>query len=201
MKKFLYLFILAANYAISAPLEFITSQNVITNELAKNAIIRKEPGFETDFLILHCLVKKFQPKNLFEIGTCEGYGTLIMKNAYMACSIISLDLPPNSPPFFHKPQNIGWRCKLPYQQVYGNSLTYNYLQHYPLDAWFIDGAHDYNYVNHESKKAIESSAKLIIYHDTDIDEVLQAIIDAFKEYKNYKIYRVTDSRITYVLKV
>jgi hypothetical protein len=168
--------------------------------LSANAVIRNEPGFERDFLVLHCLLKEMTPKKIFEIGTCEGYGTLIMANACPKSSIISLDLPPFSPPYFHKPSAIGWKCKLPYQQVFGDSLTYNYSQHFPIDAWFFDGAHDYEHVNYETKQAILSNAQLLIYHDTDIQEVLQGIVDAL-EGTLYKIFRVIDTRISYAFKV
>lgn len=203
MKKIIRLFIIMviglSGGSFGSSLEFVTSDVVITSELSQNAIIRLEPGFEKDFLVLHCLVKKVSPKKLFEIGTCEGYGTLIMANACPTCSIISLDLPPYSPPYFHEPSSIGWKCTRPYQQVFGDSLTYNYAQHFPIDVWFMDGAHDYEHVKYETEQAIKSQAKLIIYHDTDIPEVLQAIVDALKD-TGYKIYRVTDTRVSYAIR-
>jgi len=186
--------------ANAASLEYITSQAVITPELSSGAIIRQEAGFETDFLVLHCLVKKFKPQNLFEVGTCQGYGTLIMANACPSCSIISLDLPPHSAPFFLAPSAIGYKCTKPYKQVYGDSLTYLYAQHFPIDAWFLDGAHDYEHVKYETEQAVKSNAKLIVYHDTDIDEVLQAIVDALNN-TEYKIYRITDTRVSYAVKI
>ena len=187
------------SFAFSASLEFITSKEIITPRLAANAIIRQEAGFELDFLVLHCLIKKVSPKKLFEVGTCQGYGTLIMANACPSCSIISLDLPPHSPPFFLKPSDIGRKCTRPYQQVYGDSLTYAFAQHFPIDAWFIDAAHDYIHVKHETEQAIKSNAQLIVYHDTDIPEVLQAIVDALENVA-YKIYRITDTRVSYAIK-
>ncbi len=183
----------------AASLEYITSDQVITPALAQGAIIRNERGFEQDFLVLHCLVKQAQPRNLFEVGTCEGYGTLIMANACPSCSIISLDLPANSAPFFMDRWRIGFKCKAPFKQVFGNSTSYNYAQHFPIDAWFIDGAHDYEHVKHETLEAVRGGAKLIVYHDTDIDEVLQGVIDGL-EGTNYKIYRVTDTRVSYAVK-
>jgi predicted O-methyltransferase YrrM len=184
---------------LSTTLEFITSDAVITPQLSANAIIRQEAGFETDFLVLHCLIKKYQPKNLFEVGTCQGYGTLIMANACPSCSIISLDLPPQTAPFFLKPADIGRKCNRPFRQVFGDSISYNYSQHFPIDAWFIDGAHDYEHVKHETQVAIKSNAQLIVYHDTDISEVLQAIVDAL-EGSEYTIYRITDTRVSYAIK-
>lgn len=177
---------------------YITSDEVITNALAKGAIIRQETGFEQDFLVLHCLLKKYSPKKIFEIGTCEGYGTLIMANTCPSAQIISLDLPPFSPPFYLTPSDIGRKCTMSYVQVFGDSLHYDYAQHFPIDAWFIDGAHDYIHVKHETFAAINSKAKIIIYHDTDIDEVLQAIVDAC-EGTDYQIFRVQDTRVSYAL--
>ncbi len=193
------LFLGLGSTIFGATLTFITSDTVITPQLSANAIIRMEHGFEKDFLVLHCLIKRLQPRNLFEVGTCEGYGTLIMANACPSTLIISLDLPPYTPPFNHTPQNIGYKCRKPYKQVFGHSLTYDYSQHFPLDAWFIDGAHDYTHVKHETEQAVLSDAKLIIYHDTDIPEVLQAVVDGL-EGTEYKVYRITDTRVSYAVK-
>ncbi len=180
-------------------LEFITSEIVITPGLSANAIIRAEAGFEKDFLVLHCLMKKHNPKKIFEIGTCEGYGTLIMANACRTSSIISIDLPPNTPPYYLDKKTIGNKCYLPYQQIFGDSLTYNYEQHFPIDAWFIDGAHDYYHVKYETEQAIKSGAQLIVYHDTDIPEVLQAVVDSLED-SEYTVYRVTDTRVSFAIK-
>lgn len=197
-KKIQMLLLLAAPCITLYPIEFITSADIITPELSKHAIIRQEAGFEIDFLVLHCLLKKENPRRIFEVGTCEGYGTLIMANACPQSTIISLDLPPHTPPFYHQPSAIGWKCSKPYLQVYGNSTTYDYSKHFPLDAWFIDGAHDYDHVAYETKQAVAGGAWLIIYHDTDIPEVLQTVIDTL-ENTEYRIYRVTDSRISYAI--
>jgi len=198
--QFLTMILIGINAPISCePLAYITSNDVISSELASGAIIRREAGFETDFLVLHCLIKKYQPKKLFEVGTCHGYGTLIMKNACPSSTIISLDLPPYTPPFNIKPADIGKMCRGKYQQVLGESLSYNYAQHFPIDAWFIDGAHDYKHIKHETKQAVQSEATLIVYRDTDIPEVLQAIVDVLQE-TEYKIYRITDTRVSYAIK-
>ena len=199
MYKLAYLLFFLNLTIYCSSVDYITSQAVITSDLSTNAIIRQEPGFETDFLILHCLLRKYNPKRLFEVGTCEGYGTLIMANACPGCEIISLELPPYTAPYFISPSAIGSKCNRPYKQVFGNSLTYDYSQHFPLDAWFIDGAHDYIHVKHETLEAVKSGAPLIIYHDTDIKEVFQAVQDGL-ENTDYRIYRVTDSRISYAIK-
>lgn len=178
--------------------ECITTKNIYSPDLISNALIRKEPGFEDDFLLLHCLLKKINPEKIFEVGTCEGYGTLIMANACPNSTIISLDLPPYTPPFYHEKENIGKKCYMPYQQVFGKSLEYNYSLHFPINAWFIDGAHDFDHVYHETKIAIESGAELIVYHDSDIAEVFSAIEQAIDKEK-YQLYRVIDTRIMYAI--
>lgn len=191
--------ILIGSSALGSSVTYVTSDKIITPELSANAIVREEAGFETDFLLLHCLLKNINPTTIFEVGTCQGYGTLIMANACPAAAITSLDLPPQSAPFFLPASDIGYKCTKAYKQVYGDSLSYNYLQHFPIDAWFLDGAHDYAHVKHETEQAVLSNAQIIIYHDTDIDEVLQAIIDTLAD-TDYKIFRVTDTRVSYAVK-
>jgi hypothetical protein len=122
-----------------------------------------------------------------------------MANACPSCSILSLELPPDSAPYFISRFRIGHRCNRPFTQIFGDSTTYNYAKHFPIDAWFIDGAHDYEHVKHESREAVRGGAKLIIYHDTDIPEVLQGVIDGL-EGTEYRIYRVTDTRVSYAIK-
>jgi hypothetical protein len=200
-KKLILLAIIMAHATIfGSTLEYVTSDAIITPELSCNAIIRNEfQGFAKDFLVLHCLIKKINPQTIFEVGTCEGDGTLVITNACRTSSVISLDLPPYSAPEFLRPEVIGRKCTLPYRQVFGDSMTYNYAQHFPLDAWFIDGAHDYIHVKHETEEAIKSNATLIVYHDTDIAEVFQAVLDALNG-TDYHIYRVIDTRISYAIK-
>ena len=183
---------------------FVTFAQVYDRELARDAILNESfPGFKEDYLLLHCLVRKYRPRNFFEIGTCEGEGTLIIKNAIGAGLVYSLELPPHllqQTDYKFLVQRIGIRCYLPYIQCYGDSMTYNYTQHFPIEGWFIDGQHDYVHAFHESKQAILSNAHLIIWHDSDIPEVFQAIIDAFSENTMYTVFRVQDTRITYALR-
>lgn len=181
----------------------ISSSLVLSSELKAGAITRNDwPGFYEDFLVIHALIRKYKPANLFEIGTCLGTGTLIIKNAIGNPTVYSLDLPPNVQKEYHflNERTTGSSCYLPYVQLFGDSLTYNYSQHYPIDSWFIDGQHDYQHVYHESLQAIQSGARLIIWHDTDLPEVLSGLMDAFLSTECYDIYRVEDTRVTYAVK-
>lgn len=182
---------------------FLNSVQIITPELKKSAITRNEfKGFYEDFLTLHCLIRKYQPKNLFEIGTCEGVGTMIIKNAIGDATVYSLDLPPGVDKEYHflNEKTTGAKCKLPYVQLFGDSMTYNYAQHYPLDSWFIDGEHDYKHAFYESTQALLSSPSYCFWHDTDIPEIFRAVLDTFGKSSDYNVYRVVDTRITFAVK-
>ena len=83
-------------------------------------------------------------------------------------------------------------------KVVGDSLTYNYNEHYPIECWFIDGEHVYNNAYVETGKAIESGAKYIIYHDADIKEIYNAIEDSFNhngKIEDYDLYLFQDESV------
>jgi predicted O-methyltransferase YrrM len=181
-----------------------TFDDVVTPELSAGAILNQEfPGFEEDYLVLHCLMRKHQPSSIFEIGTNMGTGTRILKNACPQAEVTSLDLSPEDlhPSLLEadgKTPKVGKHCDLPYRQVWGSSLEYDFAQHAPLDAFFIDGEHDYAHVLHETRQAVASAAWLIVWHDCDIDVVWGAVIDALP--MDYKLYRVAGTRIGYGLR-
>jgi predicted O-methyltransferase YrrM len=174
----------------------ITHEQVCKPPYASDAILRNDPLFIDDFLTLHSLLRMSNPASLFEIGTCTGEGTLIIKNAVGKGDVYSLDLPPGASSY--DLQSIGARCYLPYRQIIGDSLLLNYQDYFPIDAWFIDGAHDYPHVFHETLQALLSDPGIIVWHDADIPEVFQAIKDAL-DTSGYLLYRVTDTRIAFAV--
>jgi precorrin-6B methylase 2 len=185
-----------------------TFDKIVKGELQNGAILNEEyQGFKEDYLVLHCLLRKYKPKTLLEVGTNMGTGTNIICNAIPDAKVISLDLPYEmadvslqSPVSEGKGMNTGSYCKFPFTQVWGDSTKYDYSQHYPIDAWYIDGEHNYDNPFHESKEAIKSGSKLIIWHDSDMETVNNAIKDAFKGNKEYNLFRVIDTRIAYAVK-
>lgn len=196
----------------------ILSSDIITHELAENAILNEEYyGFKEDYLVLHCLIKKYKPKTFFEIGTNMGTGTNIICNANKGMKVYSLDLPYEmahvslqSPVSEGKGMNTGKNCKREFTQVWGDSRTFDYTQYYPIEGWYIDGEHSYLNVQTETISAIESGAKLIVWHDTDMVEVFNAIREVFqgphysgdefsKKVLKYQLYRVTDTRISFAI--
>jgi len=183
----------------------ISYKDIITPQLLQGAIENNEMhGFRQDFHILHCLIKIHQPKTFLEIGTNVGRGISIISNAGQSFNIkcYSLDLPPELSHYsLQYPGNsIGSLCKLPFIQLLANSLEFDYSSIYPMEGFFIDGEHDFLHANYESKEAIKSQAKLIIWHDADMPPVMSAILDAFDNNTDYDLYRVIDTRMAYALR-
>lgn len=186
-------------------------KDIYKNELADGAILNERMfGFKEDYLLLHCLLRKYEPKSVFEIGTHLGHGTEIICNAVPRATVYSLDLPASMaieslqhPLSCGKPP-VGSECNLPFKQLFGNSMNFNYGQH-PCEAYFIDGEHDEAHVFHETNEILKCNPLLVIYHDADMPEVFKGLMDAFtinSNYNttNYEIYRVTDTRILYTVR-
>lgn len=154
----------------------------LESENSANALINTEFfGFEEDYLVIHCLLKKWNPNVIFEIGTYMGNGCRVMRNCCPNSKIFTLDI-----------VNCGQYCPPDVTKIVHDSTTYDYSKNYPIDSWFIDGNHTYQNVYHETKQALLSDPNLIIYHDADIPEVYDGILDSFDDNcnKNYQLYRV-----------
>jgi len=185
-----------------------TFADIYTDELAKGAILNEEfTGFKEDYLILHCLLRKYQPKSVFELGTNMGTGTKIIKNAVPDAEVFSLDLPTElahislqHPINEGKGDSVGNKCDLPFTQLRGDSLKFDYSK-YPCEAYFIDGEHDFAHPLYESLEILKLSPALVIYHDADIKEVNEAIVLAFRNRTGYQLFRVTDTRIAYAVRI
>lgn len=182
-------------------------RDIVTPELSKGAILsRGFPGFEADYLCLHCLIKIHKPKTFFEVGTCTGAGTKIIKNAVGIDGIVySLDLPTERvhaslqhPIIEGKGDKVGYKCDLPFIQLRGDSMTFDFSQ-YPCEGYWIDGEHSFENVFHESTEIAKLNPKLIVWHDADIPVVYEAITDAIQG-TNYKLFMVSGTRIAYAIK-
>lgn len=186
------------------------SKEIITDEFIKDAIINNcHEGFIEDYLVLHSLLKIYKENisRFLEIGTHMGMGTKIIKNALGdSCVVYSMDLPPAlsyiswNYPIANGKDNLSCMCDLPFVQLLSDSTKFDYTSIYPIDGWFIDGNHNYYNPLIESKAAIKSNAKLIIWHDTDINDVYRSIIDAFKDNIDYELFRVQYTRISYAVR-
>ena len=185
-----------------------TYADICTPELLAGAIENNEyQGFREDYHVLWCLLKMYQPASVFEIGTNMGTGTNIICHALPQAKVYSLDLPTElahvslqHPISEGKGDAVGSKCNLPFTQLRGDSLEFNFSE-YRCDAYFIDGEHDYAHAYYESTDALYLKPKLMIWHDADIAPVANAISDAVDVYgEGYMLYRVTDTRIAYAVK-
>lgn len=181
---------------------------VVTETLAQDAILNTEyHGFKEDYLALHCLMRRYWPLSIFEIGTNEGRGITIMRRAVPDAKIYSLDLPDDlhhltkqHPISEGKGSRVGHLAHGMYTQLRGDSMDFDYLA-YPCEAYFIDGEHDFDHPFYETSQVLRCSPKLIVWHDADIPCVADAITQACKMYNGYQLYRVEGTRIAYAVKV
>jgi len=188
-------------------MKYESFSDIYSDELAKGAIINdRHPGFKEDYLILHCLLRKYKIKSCFEIGTHVGWGTQIIKNALGEDSeVYSLDLPNDEAwksdqhPVVNPNGEIGSRCKLPYTQLLGDSRTFDYSK-YPVESFYCDAEHSYTNVYIETSAMIEMKPRLIIYHDADSENVYNGVVDAFGDNKEYELVIVAGTRILYAIK-
>lgn len=176
---------------------FIDLSHLAAGGYSSGAIVRRDfPGFYEDYLAIHCILRRYSPANILEIGTSSGTGTNIICKAMGDGKVISIDLPPeyNNEMMYPqhedgKPAKPGVYCTFPYRQLFGNSKDFDFSPHYPLEAWFIDGKHNYEYATADTRQALKSSPALIIWHDVQMKEVAKAIRDIMTgtEYHNYYV--------------
>jgi hypothetical protein len=199
----------------------ISSRQIVHRPHSEGAIIRADfPGFKEDYLAIHSLIRKYRPKTLLEIGTSAGSGTNVICNAMgikkgwrrlfqnPAKKVYSIDVPPGTDPSLiypgqnpedGHPEKAGAHCTFPYTQLFGNSIEYDFSPHYPLEAWFIDGKHNYEYAKKDTEQALKAKPRLIIWHDLQIPEVEQAVVDAMAG-QPYDLKRVKGTRIGYAVR-
>ncbi len=184
-----------------------TFNDIYSDELAEGAILNdRHPGFKEDYMMLHCLLRKYKIKSCFEIGTHVGWGTMIIKNALGPDSeVYSLDLPNDQAwksdqhPVVNPNGEIGSKCTLPYSQLLGDSRHFDYRS-YPVDAYYCDAEHAYQNVFLETTQMILMRPKLIIYHDADSENVYNAVVDSFGDNDEYELVRIVGTRILYAIK-
>ncbi len=182
--------------------------DIVTPELLEGNIDNNaHPGFIEDYRVLHSLLKIHKPKSVFEIGTCDGGGTKIIKNAIGESGVVfTIDLPTEK---IHQSlrvgsgDRVGKNCDLAFIQLRGDSLDFDFSK-YPCEAYFVDGDHTEANVCHETIEILKLEPKVVIYHDSDMSEVMRGIIDGWGESNNgddYDLFRVSETRMAYLLKV
>jgi len=191
-------------------IRFLKFDDVFNPIVAQDAIIHDVdsvncPGFKEDYLLLHCLLRLWEPLAVVEVGTHLGRGTRVIRNAVGPnARVYSLDLPPEygSLSAQYVSGLVGSQCEMPFTQLWGDSRTFDFSSLGPLDAFYIDGEHTYDHVHKESLSAIKTNASLIVYHDADQWEIFKGIVDAFycQPTQDYQLHRVFDTRIMFALR-
>jgi hypothetical protein len=169
----------------------IEYSSIVNDEKISRSLKNTEfKGFDEDYYVIQSLLFDWQPNHIFEIGTNTGNGCRIMNHASPNSKITTLDIMPIC----------GNMCPPDVIKICGDSMEYNFEQHYPIDCWFIDGNHVYENAYKETTEAIKSGAKYIIYHDGDIEGVYNGIVDSFKDNNqldNYDLYQVINPTYNY----
>ncbi len=186
--------------------------DIVTDELMQGAYLHDSYiGFLEDYGVLNCLLRIHKPKSVFEIGTNIAEGVNVIKTALPEAEVYSLDLPYEDMRLNSKQypigiggeDRVGSATKLPYTQLRGDSQTFDYSA-YPCEAYWCDAEHITPNVKHETIEMLKQRPKLIVYHDCDSADVWAGIITGISDILpiaiGYKLYRVVDTRIGYLLR-
>jgi len=139
-----------------------------------------------ELVILSTIVRHFSPAACFEIGTFNGRTTMnIVANSGAENQVYTLDLPPVSqadPALSVDGNDEKFIGRVPsgelfrdtqyasqITQLWGDSATFDFTPYYDkIDLVFIDGAHSYEYVKHDSLTALRllrDGKGIILWHD------------------------------------
>lgn len=149
----------------------------------------------TELQYISKIVKFYQPKRIFEIGTFDGRTTLNMALNAPDSEIFTLDLPAQEIAktkfrvktgdleFINKNQSgirfIGTESEKRITQIYTDSAQYDYSQfENRVDLIFIDGSHTYDYVISDTltaMKLLRNKKGTFIWHDYGWPEVIKAL--------------------------
>ncbi len=161
---------------------------------------------EEELRCISKLVKHFQPKTIFEIGTFDGRTTLNMAMNSPEAELVTIDLPQDElhttsfrikkadHSFIRKEVSgsrfIGTEYEKRIRQIYGDSAKFDYSPYESrVDMVFIDGAHTYEYVLSDtanSRKLLRNGKGVLIWHDYGWREVIQALNEFYENDSYFK---------------
>lgn len=185
-------------------MQTVPYSQIVTPERSAGAHERRDfPGFHEDYLALHCLIQKFKPATFMEIGTSDGGGTQVICTAMEGRPVFSIE---NEREINR--ERVGKNCRLPFQQLIGDSTEADFTPVLPLEGWFIDGDHSFESVRCDSIQAGGTGAKLIVWHDLQLSEVARALnwfqyqmARGTSKYSDlYDFFRVDGTRIAFAVR-
>jgi len=139
-----------------------------------------------ELYLLNSIIKQYDPKTIFEIGTFDGRTTRnLAVNASSGSKLFTLDLPheqlsqtklevePSEVEMIAKSRSgvrfIGTEQEKQITQLYGDSAAFDYTPYEnSIDLVFIDASHAYEYVLNDSEvalKLLRGSKGIILWHD------------------------------------
>lgn len=182
-----------------------------------------DPSYVKDIITLCLITKLIDAKNIFEIGTLDGYTALhFAQNSSENTRVYTLDLPPDgseTPSLrstvideaHQKRHSIvkKYRFQIPgitekVVTLFGDSAKFDYTSYLKkIDLFFIDGDHSYEYVKSDTEKALECVREggIIVWHDygrMGVNGVTKWLHEL--NAKGCKIYSVPGSSLAYYIK-
>ncbi len=145
-----------------------------------------------DLVVLGCLVKRFAPKRIFEIGTFKGAGTMtLIGNAPLDCKVWTTDITAYSEDGVES----DGKGRLFEGTEYNDRIVQfiedvNQLDLTPfadnIDLVFVDAGHDYEPVTTDIKTAFKLVAPggLIVWHDYPYYAGVRQALDELAESKS-----------------
>ncbi len=175
----------------------------------------------SELLILNLLVKRFNPKTIFELGTFNGRTTLNLAiNSSSDVRVYTIDLPkdnvisPALPTTRDDEQYINQHVtglkflnqeeKSKITQLYGDSAIFDFTPYFnTIDMVFVDGSHSFEYVMNDSKialKLLNNGHGLIVWHDysSSHKEVTKALNKLQLENSEFKMFHIKDTTLVYL---
>ena len=149
---------------------------------------RQWPAMRPDLRSIVRVIEEFKIKTVLELGTWEGYTTLMMSE--LVDSIITVDIHKDFSIYYsHAYHNL--RPKEFYGHFFVEAKKENVKQVFSsthditkelgdFDMVFIDANHEYDWVKHDTKKASEFNPKVLVWHDYGSEPGVIRYIDELK---------------------
>jgi predicted O-methyltransferase YrrM len=176
-----------------------------------------------ELVVIVKLIKHYEPKKLFEIGTFDGRTTLNMAcNSSEQAEIYTLDLPKGQLRTTELPIDtrdkatfdeimtgsrfLGTDCEAKIVQLHGDSATFDFSPYQgDMDFVFIDGSHSYEYVINDSRQALKllrNGKGIILWHDYSafwkgVMKALEELYLTVNEFKGLK--HIKETTLVYLL--
>jgi hypothetical protein len=193
----------------------IKLSEVIPKEISSIKIYKEIPRYANisalELIVITKLIRYYNARNIFEIGTLDGRTTLNMAaNCSQKAKIYTLDLPKVKLHYTKLPLNHGDKMYFYKEitgsrffgnvyakkitQLYGDSATFDFSPFTnTMDFIFIDGLHSCEYVLNDSTKALQlvrNNKGIIVWHDymlwSGVTRALNALYLNFRVFKRLK---------------